>query len=242
MADLLIDSASSNEIMSLMDGHSGYNRIFIAAEDVHKTAFGCPGAIGTFEWIVMPFGLKNAGTTYQRAINFIFHDMIGKFVEVYIDDVILKTDQAEASNKIIIGLIKQHLEDNPREWDSLLSIVLWVYRTSKRSSTRGSPYMLTYGREAVLPLEIIVRSLRVKLQRNMAKERYDEMMYANIDELGDNRTTALEKLMIHKQRVAKAYNKHVKIKRFKVGDLVRKTILPASLDNEKFGKWSPKWE
>lgn len=60
--DLLVDSAAGNEIVSLMDGYSGYNQIFIAEEDVPKTAFRCPGSIGTFEWVVMPFGLKNAGS------------------------------------------------------------------------------------------------------------------------------------------------------------------------------------
>ena len=64
-----------------MDGHSGYNQIYIAKEDVPKTAFRCLGAIRTFEWVVMPFGLKNAGATYQIAMNSIFHDMIGRFME-----------------------------------------------------------------------------------------------------------------------------------------------------------------
>ncbi|XP_056173904.1 uncharacterized protein LOC115664828 [Syzygium oleosum] len=97
MADMLIDSASGNEIMSLMDGHSGYNHIFIAKEDVDKTTFRCPGAIGTFEWLAMPFGLKNAGATYQRTMNFVFHDMIGDFMEVYIDDIIVKSDKLHLS-------------------------------------------------------------------------------------------------------------------------------------------------
>ena len=63
MADLLVDGVASYQILSMMDGHFGYNQIFIAEEDVHKTAFRCPGSMGTFEWIVMPFGLKNAGAT-----------------------------------------------------------------------------------------------------------------------------------------------------------------------------------
>ncbi|KAM1611353.1 hypothetical protein ACFX1X_000146 [Malus domestica] len=74
-----------------MDGHAGYNQIFIAEADVHKTAFRCPEALGTYEWVVMPFGLKNADATYQRAINTIFHDLIGTIVEVYIDDVVIKS-------------------------------------------------------------------------------------------------------------------------------------------------------
>ena len=73
-----------------MDGHSGYNQIYIAEEDVPKMAFRCPGAIRTFEWVGMPFRLKNTGATYQKAMNSIFYDMIGQFIEVYIDDMVIK--------------------------------------------------------------------------------------------------------------------------------------------------------
>src|SRR6185503_16539208 len=76
---------------SFMDGNTGYNQIFIAEEDIHKTAFRCPGHVSLFEWIGMPFGLKNARATYQRAMNYIFHEIIGKIVEIYIDDVVVKS-------------------------------------------------------------------------------------------------------------------------------------------------------
>ena len=55
-----------------MDGNALYNQIFIAEEDIAKTAFRCPSAISLFEWVVMTFGLKNAGATYQRAMNYTF--------------------------------------------------------------------------------------------------------------------------------------------------------------------------
>jgi len=60
-------------------------------EDIPKTVFRCPSHVGLFEWIVMTFCLKNAGATYQRAMNFIFHEFIGKLVEIYIDDVVVKS-------------------------------------------------------------------------------------------------------------------------------------------------------
>jgi hypothetical protein len=69
----------------------GTIRFFMAVDDVAKTTFRCPGHIGLFEWIVMTFGLKNAGATYQRAMNYIFHELIGKIVEIYIDDVMIKS-------------------------------------------------------------------------------------------------------------------------------------------------------
>ncbi|XP_058741269.1 uncharacterized protein LOC131613635 [Vicia villosa] len=61
VAEMLVDSAVGLKYLSMLDGYSGYNQIFIAEEDIPKTAFRCPGALGTYEWVVMPFGLKNAG-------------------------------------------------------------------------------------------------------------------------------------------------------------------------------------
>jgi hypothetical protein len=100
VADQLVDASSGLKILSFMDGNAGYNQIFMAEEDIHKTAFRCPGAIGLFEWVVMTFGLKSAGATYQRAMNYIYHDLIGWLVEVYIDDVVVKSKE-----------IKDHIVD-----------------------------------------------------------------------------------------------------------------------------------
>ena len=91
VADLLVDAAAGHRIISFMDGNAGYNQIFMAEEDIPMTAFRCPGHVGLFEWIVMTFGLKKPGATYQRAMNFIFHEFIGKLVEIYIDDVVVKS-------------------------------------------------------------------------------------------------------------------------------------------------------
>jgi hypothetical protein len=90
VSDLLVDSASGNKVISFLDGNAYYNQIFMAKEDVSKTAFHCLGFVGLFEWVVMTFGLKNAGATYQRAMNLIFHDLLRVLMEVYIDDVMVK--------------------------------------------------------------------------------------------------------------------------------------------------------
>ena len=63
-ADLLIDAAAGHKILNFMDGNAGYNQIFMAEEDIPKMTFRCPGALGLYEWVVMTFGLKNAGATY----------------------------------------------------------------------------------------------------------------------------------------------------------------------------------
>ena len=91
IADMLVDTVAGHKIISFMDGNARYNQIFMAEEDIHKTAFRCPGHLGLFEWVVMTFGLKNACATYQRAMNYIFHELIGKIVEIYIDDVVVKS-------------------------------------------------------------------------------------------------------------------------------------------------------
>jgi hypothetical protein len=100
VAEMLINAAAGHKILSFMDGNAGYNQIFMAPEDINKTAFRVPGAVGLFEYVVMMFGLKNAGATYQRAMNYIFHNLIGKLVEIYIDDVVVKSASVEG-----------HLED-----------------------------------------------------------------------------------------------------------------------------------
>ncbi|XP_024172220.1 uncharacterized protein LOC112178292 [Rosa chinensis] len=93
VADMLVDAVAGHELLSFMDGTAGYHQIPVAEEDRHKTAFRCPGFAGVFEYVVMSFGLQNAGATYQRAMNLIFHDILGKVLEVYIDDVVVKSQK-----------------------------------------------------------------------------------------------------------------------------------------------------
>ena len=89
--DMLVDSIANNELLSFMDDFSRYNQILIVVDDISKIAFRCPGSLGTFELLVMPFCLKNTGTTYQRAMNAVFHDMLGHHMEIYIDDNVVKS-------------------------------------------------------------------------------------------------------------------------------------------------------
>ena len=64
MVDLSIDAVAKHKVLSFMDGNVGYNQIKMAKEDIHKIAFRCPGHVGAYEYVVMPFGLKNASSTY----------------------------------------------------------------------------------------------------------------------------------------------------------------------------------
>jgi hypothetical protein len=95
IADMLINNASGHRVIIFLDGNADYNQIFMAEEDMSKMTFRCPGFISLFEWVVMTFGLKNAGATYQRAMNLIFHDLLGIILEVYTDDVVVKSDSMD---------------------------------------------------------------------------------------------------------------------------------------------------
>jgi hypothetical protein len=115
--DDLINKASGNKMISFLDGNIAYNQISMAEQDMSKTAFRCPGFVGLFEWIVMTFGLKNAGATYQRAMNLIFHDLLGVLMEVYIDDLVIKLAGFEvhmANLKIVLERMRVYnLKMNP---------------------------------------------------------------------------------------------------------------------------------
>jgi hypothetical protein len=95
IADMLINNGSEYRVISFLNGNAGYNQIFMAEEDMSKMAFHCPSFIGLFEWVIMTFGLKNAGATYQRAMNLIFYDLLGIILEIYIDDIIVKSDSMD---------------------------------------------------------------------------------------------------------------------------------------------------
>ena len=86
--DLLIDSAVGHKMLSFMDGFNGYYQIKMAPRDTTKTAFCTP--VRNFYCIMIPFGLKNVGATYQRAKTAIFHDIMHWELEDYVDDVVVK--------------------------------------------------------------------------------------------------------------------------------------------------------
>ncbi|CAL8135260.1 unnamed protein product [Prunus armeniaca] len=104
MADMLVDRAAHNQMLSFMDGNAGYNHIMVAEEDIHKIAFMCIGHIGA---------------TYQRAMNSVFHDMIGHSLEVYIDDVVIKSpkkgDHVSNLKKAFLRMRQHKLKMNPKK-------------------------------------------------------------------------------------------------------------------------------
>lgn len=134
-----------------MDGHSGYNQIFIDVADTSKTAFRCPGALGTFEWVMMPFDLKNASVTYQRAMNTIFHDVIGHFMVVYIDDMVIKSQSYE-----------EHMEHLRRS-----------FLRMKEYDLKMNPLKCVFGVSTSIFLGFLVHQRGIEIKKNEAKTLMD---------------------------------------------------------------------
>jgi len=90
--DKLVDNSSGYKLLFFMDAYSGYNQIPMAEEDKQKTAFMTES--GNYYFNVMPFGLQNAGATYQRMMNKVYDKkLLGDILEVYMDDMIVKSQQ-----------------------------------------------------------------------------------------------------------------------------------------------------
>ena len=89
ITDVMIDNTCGFERMSFMDGFSGYNQIKMYLENERHISFRTP--LGVYCYTVMPFGLKNAGATYKRAMSTNFHSHLRKTVECYVDDIAVKS-------------------------------------------------------------------------------------------------------------------------------------------------------
>ena len=115
--DVLVDSAALSAMYSFADGFSRYNQVLMADEDKHNTAFVTEW--GTYCYKVMPFGLKNAGATYQRMATTLFHDLMHKDIEVYVDDMMVKSEtrigHIEALEKFLQRVDKYNLRLNPKK-------------------------------------------------------------------------------------------------------------------------------
>jgi hypothetical protein len=90
--DQIVDSTVGCETLSFLDAYSGYHQIKMKESDQLATSFITP--FGMYYYITMPFGLRNAGATYQRCMNHVFGEHISRTVEAYVDDIVVKTRKA----------------------------------------------------------------------------------------------------------------------------------------------------
>ncbi|KAI5327752.1 hypothetical protein L3X38_027148 [Prunus dulcis] len=107
--DQLVDAIAGHHLLSFMDAYSGYNQIFMHPEDQAHTSFITDR--GLYCYKVMPFGLKNAGATYQRLVNHLFAPLIGNTMEVYVDNMLVKSrtaDQHIPNLSAMFTILKQY--------------------------------------------------------------------------------------------------------------------------------------
>ena len=113
----LVYATIRHELLSFMDAHLGYNQILMYEPDEKHTSFIIDH--GLYCYKAMPFGLKNAGATYKRLVNMIFKDLIGKMMEVYMDDMLVKSkmaeDHVEHLGQMFKILRKYQIKLNPHE-------------------------------------------------------------------------------------------------------------------------------
>ncbi|GKU89032.1 hypothetical protein SLEP1_g3225 [Rubroshorea leprosula] len=122
--DKLVEAASGNERLSLLDAYSGYHQVRMAPEDEVKTSFYAGDEI--YCYVMMSFGLKNAGATYQKMVTIVFRAQIGRNLEVYVDDIVVKSSRAE-----------DHLTDLAETFNNL-----------RRCSIKLNPAKCTFGVES----------------------------------------------------------------------------------------------
>jgi hypothetical protein len=91
--DQIVDSTAGRELLCFLDAYSGYPQIKMKESGQLATSFITP--FGMYCYVTMPFGLRNAGATYQRCMQHVFRDHIGRTVEVYVDDIVVKTRKAD---------------------------------------------------------------------------------------------------------------------------------------------------
>ena len=149
--DQLVDATAGHPRMSFLDTFQGYHQILLALEDQEKTTFVTP--TGNYHYKVMSFGLKNAGSTYQRMMTRMFEPRLGKNIEIYVDDMVVKSK-----------VVTQHLEDLGDIFDILRRHKLCL-NASKCSFGVGSGkflgYMVTHRGIEVNPDQIkAIRDLK----------------------------------------------------------------------------------
>jgi len=143
----------------------------------------------------------------------------------------------EAFNKTIGKLLKKFISKSQRDWDDKLGECLWAYHTTIRTPTKATPFSLAYGCEVVLPLEIQIPSLRVALTAEMTNEEKHRLRLQELEALDDKHMQAQQQIELYQARITRAFNKKVKERTFKKGDLVlavRRLMMMTHKTNGKF--------
>ena len=122
----------------------------------------------------------------------------------------------------------------------MLPYALLGYRTTVRTSTGATPYLLVYGTEAVVPAEVEIPSLRIIQEAELSNAEWVSKRIDQLALIDEKRMIAVCHGQLYRQRMTRAFHKRVRARNFEVGQLVLKRIFPHQ--DEYKGKFAPNWQ
>ena len=146
--------------------------------------------------------------------------------------------QTKVMNRTLLKIIKTKLDDVKGTWPEELPNVLWAYRTTAKTPIGETPFRLTYGTEAIIPVKVGVTSTR---RAAFNEEGNEDKLRINLDCLDEVREMASSRMEKYRQKMAEYYNKRVKLRQLEIGDLVLRKVSIAMKDPNQ-GKLGPTWE
>ena len=130
--------------------------------------------------------------------------------------------QGETVNKVIVNGLKKRLDDAKGRWVEELPHVLWAYRTTPRRSTGKTPFSMSYGAEAVIPIETGFPTLRTQ---SFNSSNNDELLERNLDLIEERRESVMVQLAYYQHKLKQDYDAKVKLRPLKPEDLVLRKVL-----------------
>ena len=130
------------------------------------------------------------------------------------------------------------MDDAKGKWVEELSHVLWTYQTTPRRSTGETPFSMTYGAEAVIPLETGFPTLRTS---SFALSNNDKLLEKSLNLVAERKESVMVKLAYYQHKPKQGYDANVKLRLLTVGDLVLRKVVGAA-KNPVWGKLGPNWE
>ena len=149
-----------------------------------------------------------------------------------------RNEQAEAVNKVIVNELKKRLDKAKGRWVEELPHILWTYRTTPHRSTRETPFSMTYGVEAMIPLETGFPTLRTS---SFTPSSNDDLLEKSLDLIIEWRENVMVQMAYYQQKLKQGYDSSVRLKSLSPGDLVLRKVV-GTAKNPAWGKLGPNWE